>query len=137
MEKTKQQKRREKAAKKRLLILESYDACRFLYEEEFARLGFDVIATGDEAKAEKLLETEEPDAVLLDGSLPENGALKFLVRSASGKKAPKVVFNGFMRKAKRYLYWAVDDYCKKSTNTEELTETVRRLLETSHQNRIR
>jgi two-component system KDP operon response regulator KdpE len=103
-----------------------------LIRSNLAVRGFDTVVCTDGLKALRLLETEEPDIVLLDLNLPEVDGLDLCrqIRERSGVAVIVVSARGGERDKINALNMGADDYMTKPFSVEELlariTATLRR-----------
>ena len=84
--------------------------------------GFDTVVSADGARALQLLDTEEPDIVLLDLMLPEADGFELcrLMRERSGVAIIVVSARGGERDKVTALNMGADDYMTKPFSIEEL-----------------
>jgi two-component system KDP operon response regulator KdpE len=103
-----------------------------LIRSNLAVRGFDTVVCTDGLKALRLLETEEPDIVLLDLNLPEADGLDLCrqIRERSAVAVIVVSARGGERDKINALNMGADDYMTKPVSVEELlariTATLRR-----------
>jgi two-component system KDP operon response regulator KdpE len=93
-----------------------------LIRSNLAVRGFDTIVSADGARALQLLDTEEPDIVLLDLMLPEADGFELcrLMRERSGVAIIVVSARGGERDKVTALNMGADDYMTKPFSIEEL-----------------
>ena len=116
----------------RVLIVEDDPNIVDLIRSNLAVRGFDTVVSADGARALQLLDTEEPDIVLLDLMLPEADGFELcrLMRERSGVAIIVVSARGGERDKVTALNMGADDYMTKPFSIEELlariTATLRR-----------
>jgi two-component system KDP operon response regulator KdpE len=93
-----------------------------LIRSNLAVRGFDTVISADGARALQLLDTEEPDIVLLDLMLPEADGFELcrLMRERSGVAIIVVSARGGERDKVTALNMGADDYMTKPFSIEEL-----------------
>jgi two-component system, OmpR family, KDP operon response regulator KdpE len=122
----------ELAGKTRALVVEDDPNIVDLIRSNLAVRGFDTVVSADGARALQLLDTEEPDIVLLDLMLPEADGFELcrLMRERSGVGIIVVSARGGERDKVTALNMGADDYMTKPFSIEELlariTATLRR-----------
>lgn len=122
----------EQAGKTRALVVEDDPNIVDLIRSNLAVRGFDTVVSADGARALQLLDTEEPDIVLLDLMLPEADGFELcrLMRERSSVAIIVVSARGGERDKVTALNMGADDYMTKPFSIEELlariTATLRR-----------
>ena len=122
----------EQTGKTRALVVEDDPNIVDLIRSNLAVRGFDTVVSADGARALQLLDTEEPDIVLLDLMLPEADGFELcrLMRERSGVAIIVVSARGGERDKVTALNMGADDYMTKPFSIEELlariTATLRR-----------
>src|SRR5262245_63537234 len=120
------------AAITRTLLVEDDPNIVDLIRSNLSVRGFDTVVSADGARALQLLDTEEPDIVLLDLMLPEADGFELcrLMREQSGVAIIVVSARGGERDKVTALNVGADDYMTKPFSIEELlariTATLRR-----------
>jgi two-component system, OmpR family, KDP operon response regulator KdpE len=112
----------EQAGKTRVLVVEDDPNIVDLIRSNLAVRGFDTVVSADGARALQLLDTEEPDMVLLDLMLPEADGFELcrLMRERSGVAIIVVSARGGERDKVTALNMGADDYMTKPFSIEEL-----------------
>ena len=122
----------DQAVKTRALVVEDDPNIVDLIRSNLAVRGFDTVVSTDGLRALALLETEEPDIVLLDLMLPEIDGFELcrLIRERSSVAIIVVSARGGERDKVTALNMGADDYMTKPFSIEELlariTATLRR-----------
>src|SRR6202142_4429156 len=120
------------AGNTRALLVEDDPNIVDLIRSNLAVRGFDTVVSVDGLRALNLLETEEPDIVLLDLTLPEIDGFELcqLIRERSAVAIIVVSARGGERDKVTALNMGADDYMTKPFSIEELlariTATLRR-----------
>ncbi len=112
----------EQVAKTRALVVEDDPNIVDLIRSNLAVRGFDTVVSADGGRALQLLDTEEPDIVLLDLMLPEADGFELcrLMRERSGVAIIVVSARGGERDKVTALNMGADDYLTKPFSIEEL-----------------
>ena len=110
------------APRTRALLVEDDPNIVDLIRSNLAVRGFDTIVSTDGARALQLLETEQPDIVLLDLMLPEADGFELCrqIRERSGVGIIVVSARGGERDKVTALHVGADDYLTKPFSIEEL-----------------
>jgi two-component system KDP operon response regulator KdpE len=122
----------EAAGHTRVLVVEDDPNIVDLIRSNLAVRGFDTVVDADGGRALRLLETEEPDIVLLDLMLPEADGFELCrqIRESSSVAVIVVSARGGERDKVTALNMGADDYMTKPFSVEELmariTATLRR-----------
>jgi DNA-binding response OmpR family regulator len=87
----------------RILIVEDYPSLQFLYQAALEAEGFEVLSATDGEKALKVAQEHEPDLILLDLLMPNEGGLEFL-RAYNIKRHPSVKVVVFSNMASPELF---------------------------------
>jgi two-component system KDP operon response regulator KdpE len=122
----------DRGAQTRALLVEDDPNIVDLIRSNLAVRGFDTIASADVDEALQLLETEEPDIVLLDLMLPNADGMELCrqIRARSAVAVIVVSARGGERDKVTALNMGADDYMTKPFSVEELlariTATLRR-----------
>jgi DNA-binding response OmpR family regulator len=121
--------------KTKVAIIEDDMAIVQMYRTKFENEGYDVATAGDGASGLELIETFEPDIILLDLMMPNMTGLDMLSKlrnQPSGRDAKVVVLTnmGDTETATRVYKMAADDYIVKAEMTpKQVAERVKNLLE--------
>ena len=112
----------EQVAKTRALVVEDDPNIVDLIRSNLTVRGFDTVVSTDGSRALQLLDTEEPDIVLLDLMLPEADGFELcrLMRERSGVAIIVVSARGGERDKVTALNMGADDYMTKPFSIEEL-----------------
>jgi len=114
---------------KKILLVEDDDHQRLLYREGFEDEGYDVVeaCTGREALAR--VESDRPDAVVLDINMPGMDGLHTLARIHDlNRRIPVVLNSAYAAYKDQFVSWIADAYVIKSSNLDELKSIVRGVL---------
>ncbi len=123
----------EAARKTCALVVEDDPNIVDLIRSNLAVRGFDTVVSVDGMRALQLLETEDPDIVLLDLMLPEADGFELCrqIRERSAVAIIVVSARGGERDKVTALHMGADDYMTKPFSIEELLAPSRRLRSSS------
>jgi two-component system response regulator TctD len=115
----------------KLLLIEDNTAMQATLSRAFARRGLQVVSCSDGNQALSMWRESQPDAVLLDLSLPGKDGLEVLEQArASGLKTPVIILTARGTVGDRILglNTGADDYLPKPFDLDELEARVRALV---------
>ena len=118
---------------KHILLVEDEAAIREMVELALSRAGFETRAVPDAAQAERAIEQERPDLILLDWMLPGVSGLDFarkLRRADSTRNIPVVMLTAKGEEGDRLSGFdaGADDYVVKPFSVKELMARIRAVL---------
>ena len=118
---------------KHILLVEDEAAIREMVELALSRAGFETRAVPDAAQAERAIEQERPDLILLDWMLPGVSGLDFarkLRRADSTRNIPVVMLTAKGEEGDRLSGFdaGADDYVVKPFSVKELTARIQAVL---------
>jgi CheY-like chemotaxis protein len=117
----------------RVLIVDDDDNQRLLYRELFEDEGYEVVEAGDGRAALACIERDPPDAVILDINMPGMDGLQTLARIHDlNRRLPVILHSAYAAYQDQFVSWIADAYVIKSSNPEDLTQTVRAVLARRH-----
>lgn len=122
---------------KTILVVESDQHQRLLYQMELEEDGYRVVTAAGLDKAAEKIEEESPDGIVLGIDLRNQGdpAVQGFLKRGWG--IPVVVNTALGDCEGKAIRWLVDDCVIKSSNVEELKEKVRQALEKEFKTDIR
>ncbi len=114
---------------KKILIVDDEEWIRMLYGEELINEGYDVIASGNGADLNKLIEHENPDLVVLDIKLGGYNGLDLLqsIRNCY-YDLPVIICTAYSTFRSHLKSIAADYYVVKNSNLYELKSKIRMAL---------
>lgn len=113
----------------RILIVEDDEHQRLLYREEFEDEGYEVVEARDGREAMVRVQTDRPDAVVLDICMPGMDGLQTLERMHDlNRRLPVILNSAYAAYRDRFVSWIADAYVTKSSNSAELKAAVRAVL---------
>lgn len=114
---------------KKLLLVDDDEAIQMVYRAEFESDGYQVISALDGQSGLDKYKEESPDLVILDIQMPGINGVEVLRQMKMLNPAVPVILSSAYQEFKRDLgTWASDEYIVKSGNSDDLKDTVRRLL---------
>lgn len=115
---------------KNILIVEDEESLLQLYRMEFEEEGYQVTTASDGAEALRIMQEKPAELVIMDLALPDGSGLEVITRMLEIDADLKVIINTAYNHFKADFHsWSADAYIVKSSNLDELKETVRELLD--------
>ena len=113
----------------RLLIVDDESNIRQLYSLMLSEEGYDVEAAASASEAEQKLIDNNFDLVLLDIKLKNENGLDLLQKIARDRHhLPVVLCSAFSCYKDDFTSWRADGYVVKSSDPQELTDEIARVL---------
>ncbi|NNF08195.1 MAG: sigma-54-dependent Fis family transcriptional regulator [Candidatus Eisenbacteria bacterium] len=115
-----------------ILIVDDQESIRHFIEKAMIDQGYQVSTAGEGGKALELIESEEPDLVLLDLRLPDTHGLEILRRVKEDTPDLQVIIMtafGDVESAVRAMKLGAHDYINKPINLDQLFITISKALE--------
>jgi DNA-binding NtrC family response regulator len=121
--------RSEQSRTHKILVVDDDEHIRLLYTSEFEAEGYDVTAAATARQALKVLESEPPDAVILDIKMPDMNGIDALQKMAGiVPHVPIIISSAYSHFKDNFLTWIAVDYLVKSSDLGELKDSVRETL---------
>jgi DNA-binding response OmpR family regulator len=115
--------------KKKILLVEDEESLRLLYEEELVAEGYEVLIARNGREALRQLEETTPDLIILDIVMPVMDGMEALGQIMGRERnVPIIIHTSYPGYREDFMSWAADAYVAKSSDFQELKDTVRRLL---------
>jgi CheY-like chemotaxis protein len=112
-----------------LLVEDDPNEC-LLYAEELRGDGYDVVVAKDGHQALSLANSQSPDVVVMDVSMPGMDGIDAMGRMlARNNKLPIILNTAYASYKDDFRAWSADAYVVKSSDLKELKETIRRVLQ--------
>ena len=119
----------QETSQKRILIVDDEPAIQMLYNEEFTEAGYAVESAYNGETGLAAFLANPPDLVILDINMPGLNGIEVLRRMKEARPQTPIILNSAYQQFKQDLgAWASDAYIVKSYDTDELKDTVRRML---------
>jgi DNA-binding response OmpR family regulator len=116
------------AAMSRILFADGEPHIRQLCQEELQDEGYEVAVTGQAAEVVRLVESFQPDMVILEVLLPDMSGLETGRMIKGTNRKTRIVLYSHVHPPQDISSWGADDFVVKSPNLDRLKAVVRRLL---------
>ena len=114
----------------KLLVVEDDQNQRILFEQELEDAGYKVVTADDGKEALKKVESEKPDLVIMDINMPGMDGIEALGKIlAENNRIPVIFHSAYSSYKDNFMSWAADAYIVKSSDLDELKETIKTILE--------
>jgi DNA-binding response OmpR family regulator len=113
----------------KILVVDDDPSIRMLYKEELEDEGYNVIVATSGEEALRLFEEEDPDLVTLDILMPDIDGIQVLRKIKEKKPRLPVIMSTAYDYRDDFAVWVSEAYVVKSSDTTELKETIKKLLE--------
>jgi two-component system, response regulator, stage 0 sporulation protein F len=114
---------------KRILIVEDEENQRELYATELEEEGYEVHQAVNGDVAVKMVNKNKYDLVILDIRMPEMDGIEALGKMLShDKKLPIIIYTAYSNYKSNFMTWTANAYLTKSSNLDELKETVKEVI---------
>ncbi len=119
---------------KRILIVEDEESQRELYATELEEEGYEVHQAANGDIAVKMVNNNKYDLVILDIRMPEMDGIEALGKMLShDKKLPIIIYTAYSNYKSNFMTWTANAYLTKSSNLDELKDTVREVISGNQQ----
>jgi two-component system response regulator (stage 0 sporulation protein F) len=114
---------------KKILVADDEMAIRLLYSEELKEEGYEVYTAANGREALEIIDKVPLDLVILDIKMPEMDGIEAL-RQIKEKRPdlPVVLSTAYGDYKQDFATWASDDYLVKSSDLEDLKNSVKKHL---------
>lgn len=113
----------------KVLLVEDEKNQRLLFEQELREDGYEVVLAADGREALRRLESDRPDLVVLDISMPGMDGIETLGHVLSRDNSiPVILHTAYSSYKDNFMTWSADAYVVKSADLGELKETIRDVL---------
>ena len=113
----------------KILVVDDDENILLFYKEDLEEEGYEVIAVDSGKKALQLFEEENPDLVSLDISIPDINGIELLRIMKEKTPHLPIIMNTSYDHRDDFSVWAADAYITKSSDTTELKETIKSLIQ--------
>jgi two-component system response regulator (stage 0 sporulation protein F) len=114
---------------KKILLIDDEESIHLLYREELEEEGYEVHSALSGEEALDMVGIIKPDLVILDINMPGMNGIDVLRRlKEMNSKMPVILSSAYQEFKQDLASWASDDYIVKSSNLDELKESVKRHL---------
>ncbi len=112
----------------KLLLVENEEPLRNWYEEELGEEGYNVTSVSNAEDALSKIK-EGFDIVILDIKMPGMNGLELLKKMlGEQRKIPVIINTAYSRYKNNFMSWAAEAYVVKSSNLDELKNSIREVL---------
>jgi len=112
----------------RILFADSEPHIRQLCLEELQDEGYEVKVTGQAAEVVRLVDSFQPDMVIMEVALPDMSGLETGRMIKGTNRKTRVLLYSYISPPGDLSSWGADDFVLKSPNLDGLKAAVRRLL---------
>jgi len=113
----------------KILIVDDDKNILLLYKDDLEDAGYEVIVADSGKEALRLFEKENPDLVSLDISIPDIDGIELLRIMKEKRPHLPIIMNTSYDYRDDFSVWACDSYIVKSSDTTELQEKIKSLLQ--------
>jgi len=112
-----------------VLLVEDDPNQLVLYTEMLKGEGYEVVGAKDGREALRSVEESRPDLVVMDISMPGMDGIEAMSRMLSrDHKLPVILNSAYATYKDNFRAWSADAYVVKSSDMDELKETIKRVL---------
>ena len=114
---------------KTILVVEDDKNQRLWYKQELEREGYNVVTAGDGTDCIKMVDDYLPDIIVMDIVMPKMDGLASMGKILSEHgKIPVIINTAYSCYKASFLSWPADAYITKSSDLEELKNTIKGIL---------
>ena len=114
----------------KILLVEDDTNQAILYQQELEAEGYDVVVATNGREAVDIANSASPDLVVMDISMPGMDGIEAMGRILSQKnKLPVILNTAYASYKDNFLSWSADAYIIKTSDLDELKETIKKLLD--------
>ncbi|MCF6148703.1 MAG: response regulator [Candidatus Kuenenia sp.] len=115
---------------KTILVVEDDQNQRQLYKQELENEGYNVITARDGIDGIKMVNDYLPDIIVMDILMPKMDGLESMGKIVSKhRKIPIIINSAYSCYKASFLSWPADAYITKSSDLNELKNTIKDILE--------
>jgi len=118
----------EEKKKQRVLVVDDYPHVLTLIETDLRLLGFEVITTTSGKEALDLVESAEPDIMLLDISMPGMNGFEVLRRLRTFTQLPVIAMSGSQSNHDDAIRLGANDFISKPFHRDDLALKIKAVL---------
>ncbi|MFW6158347.1 MAG: response regulator [Planctomycetota bacterium] len=116
----------------KILLVEDDKNQALLYEQELEAEGYEVEVADNGREACEMVESVDPDIVVMDISMPGMDGIEAMGRMLSKhNKLPVILNTAYSSYKDNFLSWSADAYVIKSSDLSDLKDTIEKLLKSS------
>ncbi len=116
---------------KTILIVDDEENIRILYKEELTDEGYNVILASNGYEALEVLNTQKPDAIILDIKMPgmDGVTLLKLIKERKEDDIPVIICSAYEEYKQDFSLWASEEYIVKSADLTKMKSALKRILQ--------
>jgi CheY-like chemotaxis protein len=115
---------------KTVLIVDDEENIRTLYKEELTDEGYNIILASNGYEALEVLNTEKPDAIILDIKMPGMDGVNLLklIKERQEDDIPVIICSAYEEYKQDFSLWASEEYIVKSSDLSKMKSVLARIL---------
>lgn len=115
---------------KTILIVDDEENIRTLYKEELKDEGYHVILASNGYEALEVLNTQKPDAIILDIKMPGMDGVNLLklIKERQEDDIPVIICSAYEEYKQDFSLWASEEYIVKSSDLTKMKNALQRIL---------
>ncbi|MDX1763952.1 MAG: response regulator [bacterium] len=115
---------------KTVLIVDDEENIRTLYKEELSDEGYEVILASNGYEALEVLNTQKPDAIILDIKMPGMDGVNLLklIKERNKDDIPVIICSAYEEYKQDFSLWASEEYIVKSSDLTKMKSALHRIL---------
>lgn len=122
----------------KILWMDDDPSLLYLYQEEFADEGYEVVPARNGREALAAFEKEAPRLVVMDLLMPMiDGIEALIVILSKNRQTPVILNTAYLHYREKFLNWGVAAYVIKSSDLTELKKKIREALDNREKTRER
>ncbi len=116
---------------KTILIVDDEENIRILYKEELTDEGYNVILASNGYEALEVLNTQKPDAIILDIKMPGMDGVNLLklIKERKEDDIPVIICSAYEEYKQDFSLWASEEYIVKSADLTKMKSALKRILQ--------
>jgi DNA-binding NtrC family response regulator len=113
----------------KILVVDDESSIRFLYSQELAEEGHEVLTAATALEAGEILQDQPVDLLVLDIKLKNESGLDLLQKLVKERhNLPVILCTAFSCYRDDFSAWLADGYVVKSSDLQELKDEIKRVL---------
>lgn len=113
----------------KILVVDDESSIRFLYSQELAEEGHEVLTAATALEASEILQDQPVDLLVLDIKLKNESGLDLLQKLVKERhNLPVILCTAFSCYRDDFSAWLADGYVVKSSDLQELKDEIKRVL---------
>ncbi len=113
----------------KILVVDDESSIRFLYSQELAEEGHEVLTAATALEASEILQAQPVELLVLDIKLKNESGLDLLQKLVKERhNLPVILCTAFSCYRDDFSAWLADGYVVKSSDLQELKDEIKRVL---------